>query len=117
VLDRSSTDEAHLIAFFLGEEGDLPPVVAGRLHADQHIGELVLPSGLGKYRMKIVEALPRIVDRGVAPEYVPFLIHEAGRVELAADIHPHDQGMSCDPLSFFQLFAIVFAMHGGCSSC
>ena len=42
MLDRSGTDEAHLIAFFLGEEGDLPPVVAGRLHADDHIGELVV---------------------------------------------------------------------------
>ena len=35
VLDRGRADEAHLVALLFGEEGDLPPVVAGRLHADK----------------------------------------------------------------------------------
>ena len=35
MLDCHGTDEAHVVALLFGEEGDLPPVVAGRLHADQ----------------------------------------------------------------------------------
>ena len=64
VLDRGRADEAYLVALLLGEEGDLPPVVAGRLHADQDIVELMLLLGLHHHRLKKVKALPRIVDRG-----------------------------------------------------
>jgi len=35
------TDESYFIVLIYGKEGDLPPVVSGRLHADQDIGESV----------------------------------------------------------------------------
>ena len=62
--------------------------------------QLVLPFRLFDHRVKIVEALPRIVDLRVTSEHVSFLVHEAGRVELTADVHAHHQGAVPDLLRF-----------------
>jgi hypothetical protein len=67
--------------------------------------------------VEIVKALPGVVNLRVTPEHISFLIHEAGRVELAAYVHAYHQSMIPNYLQFFHLSGILLLMHGGYSSC
>ena len=69
----------------------------------------MLPYGLCNHCVEIVEALPGVVDLRVTPEHVPLLIHETGRVELAAYIHAYYQGMI--PQSFAVFPSVWYTVY------
>jgi hypothetical protein len=57
------------------------------------MGKLLLPFGLLNNGVEVVEPLSGVEDFWIVSEHIPFLIHEAGCVELAAYVHAYHQGM------------------------